>query len=106
MCMFDIMKKAKELQTKMAEVQEELATAEVEGISGAGMVKITLNGKGEMKAVKIDESLFKSDEAEILEDLIIAAHSDAKVKAEQMAAQKMKDVTGDLPIPPGMNPFG
>ncbi len=106
MRMFDIMKKAKELQTKMAEVQEELATAEVEGISGAGMVKITLNGKGEMKAVKIDESLFKSDEAEILEDLIIAAHSDAKVKAEQMAAQKMKDVTGDLPIPPGMNPFG
>lgn len=103
--MFDIMKKAKELQSKMEELQAELATAEIEGESGAGMVKVILNGKGEMKGVKIDKSLLKEDEAEIVEDLIIAAHQDAKTKAEQQAQEKMKEVTGDLPIPPGMNLF-
>ncbi len=103
--MFDLMKKAKELQSKMAELQEELAAAEVEGLSGGGMVKVTLNGKGEMKGLSIDPSMLKEDEAEILEDLIIAAHKDAKTKAEEHAAAKMKEVTGDLPIPPGMNLF-
>ena len=103
--MFDIMKKAQELQGKMAELQEELANAEIEGESGAGMVKVKLNGKGEMKGLNIDQSLLKKDEAEMLEDLIIAAHNDAKIKSEQMAQEKMKEVTGDLPIPPGMNLF-
>ena len=103
--MFDIMKKAKELQSKMQEMQEELATAEVEGVSGGGMVKITLNGKGEMKGLSIDQSLLNPEEGEILEDLVIAAHQDAKTKAEEEAAAKMKEVTGDLPIPPGMKLF-
>ncbi len=103
--MFDIMKKAKELQSKMAEMQEELASAEVEGVSGAGMVKVTLNGKGDMKGLSIDPSLFTAEEADVLEDLIIAAHQDARTKAEQLSAEKMKEATGDLPIPPGMKLF-
>ena len=103
--MFDIMKKAKELQSKMAEMQEELASAEVDGVSGAGMVKVTLNGKGDMKGLSIDPSLFTAEEADVLEDLIIAAHQDARTKAEQLSAEKMKEATGDLPIPPGMKLF-
>ena len=103
--MFDLIKKAKEMQSKMAELQEELAAAEVTGQSGAGMVNLTLNGKGEMKSISIDPSLLKADEGEILEDLIIAAHQDAKAKVEDEAAKKMKDITGDLPIPPGMKFF-
>ena len=99
------MKKAKELQTKMAQIQEELAQTEIEGLSGGGMVKVILNGKGEMKGLTLDPSLLKEDEAEILEDLIIAAHQDAKTKAEEYAAEKMKEATGDLPIPPGMKLF-
>lgn len=103
--MFDMIKKAKELQSKMAELQEELANAEVEGQSGAGMVKMTMNGKGELKGLTIDPSLLKVDEAEILEDLLIAAHKDAKTKVEEEAASRMKEMTGDLPIPPGMKLF-
>ncbi len=103
--MFDLIKKAKELQGKMAEIQEELAAAEVEGQSGAGLVKMTMNGKGEMKAISIDPSMLKPEEVDMLEDLLIAAHQDAKTKVEQEAAEKMKDVTGDLPIPPGMKLF-
>ncbi len=89
----------------MAEIQEELAAAEVEGQSGAGLVKMTMNGKGEMKAISIDPSMLKPEEVDMLEDLLIAAHQDAKTKVEQEAAEKMKDVTGDLPIPPGMKLF-
>lgn len=100
-----MIKKAKELQSKMAELQEELANAEVEGQSGAGMVKMTMNGKGELKGLTIDPSLLKVDEAEILEDLLIAAHKDAKTKVEEEAASRMKEMTGDLPIPPGMKLF-
>lgn len=103
--MFDLMKKAKELQSKVAEMQEELAIKEIEGVSGAGMVKITLNGKGDMKGLVIDPSLLKEAEADILEDLLIAAHKDARVKVEEFSAEKMKEATGDLPIPPGMNLF-
>lgn len=103
--MFDIMKKAKELQEKVAVIQEELATTEIEGISGAGMVKVTMNGKGEMKGLNVDPSLMKADEVDILEDLIIAAHQDAKAKVEDFAAEKMKEATGNLPIPPGMKLF-
>lgn len=103
--MFDIMKKAKELQAKMAELQEELAVMEIEGVSGGGMVKVVLNGKGAMKGLKIDPSMLKQEEAEILEDLVIAAHQDAKTKVEEISSEKMKEATGDLPIPPGMNLF-
>lgn len=99
------MKKAKELQSKMAELQAELATTEIEGVSGGGMVKVVLNGKGSMKGLTIDPSMLKEEDASILEDLVIAAHQDAKTKVEEYAADKMKDVTGDLPLPPGMNLF-
>lgn len=101
-----MMKQAQEMQSRMAGLQEELAQAIVEGQSGGGMVLVTLNGKGEMIGVKLDPSLMKPDEAEIVEDLIVAAHNDAKAKAETMMQEKMKDLTGGLSLPPGMNPFG
>ena len=101
-----MMKKAQEMQAKMGEMQAELESAEVEGSSGAGMVTVTLSGKGDMKGVKIDPSLLKEEEAEILEDLLIAAHTDARSKAEAMSQEKMQEMTAGLPIPPGMKmPF-
>ncbi|MEM6499265.1 MAG: YbaB/EbfC family nucleoid-associated protein, partial [Pseudomonadota bacterium] len=84
------------------EMQQELEDLEVTGQSGAGMVTVTLNGKGEMRGVKIDPSLMKPDEAEIVEDLIVAATSDAKAKADAAGQDKMKSVAGGLPIPPGL----
>lgn len=103
--MFDMMKKAREIQAKMQELQKELEETEIEGLSGAGMVKVILNGKGEMRGLQIDDSLYKPEEKDVLEDLIIAAHKDAKTKAEEQAAAKMKEATGDLPIPPGFKLF-
>jgi len=101
-----MMQQAKDLQGKMATMQEEIAQIEVEGAAGAGLVKVTLNGKGEMRGLSIDPSLFKKDEAEILEDLIVAAHNDAKGKAEAAMQEKMKDLTGGLQLPAGMQlPF-
>jgi len=101
-----MMQQAKDLQGKMATMQEEIAQIEVEGAAGAGLVKVTLNGKGEMRGLSIDPSLFKEDEAEILEDLIVAAHNDAKGKAEAAMQEKMKDLTGGLQLPAGMQlPF-
>lgn len=102
-----LMKQAQEMQAKMAEMQERLAELTIEGTAGAGMVTVTLNGKGEMKGLKVDPSLMNPDEAEIVEDLIIAAHADAKVKSEQRMADEMKELTGGLNLPPGFNlPFG
>lgn len=100
--MFDIMKQAQQLQSRMASLQQELETAEVEGRAGGGMVSIVMSGKGEVKKVSVDPSLMKEDEREILEDLIVAACADAKSKAEQLAAEKMKSVAGGLPLPPGL----
>lgn len=97
-----MMKQAKDLQAKMASLQEEIAALEVEGVAGAGLVRVTLSGKGEMRRLSIDPSLFKEDDVEILEDLIIAAHGDAKVKAEEAMQEKMKELTGGLQLPPGM----
>lgn len=97
-----MMKKAQELQSKMAEMQAELEDLEVEGLSGAGMVTVKLNGKGAMRELTIDPSLIKPEEAEILEDLIVAAHNDAKQKVETAMQDKMKEITGGLPLPPGM----
>jgi len=99
----DMMKQARELQSKMAAAQEELEKLEIEGTSGGGLVRVTLTGKGAMTGVKIDPSLFNPDEAEILEDLLTAAHNDAKTKAETVVAEKMKSLTGGLPLPPGLN---
>lgn len=100
-----MMKQARELQEKMAAMQTELENLEVEGVSGGGLVKVTLNGKGVMARLHVDPSLLKAEEAEILEDLILAAHNDAKQKAEQAAAEKMQAFTGGLPLPPGLKLF-
>ena len=97
-----MMKQVQQMQAKMQEMQQELADMEVIGQSGAGMVTVTLNGKGEMRGVKIDPSLMKPDEAEIVEDLIVAATADAKVKVDAASQEKMKAMTGGLPIPPGL----
>tara|TARA_R110000824_G_scaffold118960_14_gene272287 strand:+ start:424492 stop:424809 length:318 start_codon:yes stop_codon:yes gene_type:complete len=97
----DIMKKAQALQSNMEAMQAELDALEVEGTSGGGMVRVTMSGKGLVKRVSIAPELMKEDEREILEDLIVAASADAKGKSEQIAAEKMKSITGGLPIPPG-----
>ncbi len=101
-----LMKKAQAVQAKMKDVQEELERLEVEGQSGGGMVKITLNAKGQMKAIALDPSLMKPEDREMAEDLILAAHADAKAKADRMMEEKMQAVTAGLPLPPGMKlPF-
>jgi DNA-binding YbaB/EbfC family protein len=100
-----MMKQAQEIQGRMQQVQEELAALQVEGQSGGGLVKVTLNGKMEAKGVKIDPSLIKPEDVEVLEDLILAAFQDAKGKAEAALQQKMQEVTGGLPLPPGLKLF-
>ena len=101
-----LMGKAKEMQAKFQALQEEVATVEAAGQAGGGLVKVTLTGKFEMKKLEIDPALFKEDEVEILEDLILAAHNDAKVKVEEIMQEKTKELTAGLPIPPGMKlPF-
>jgi DNA-binding YbaB/EbfC family protein len=100
-----MMKQAQELQGRMAEMQAEMERARCEGRSGGGMVVVTLNGKGEMAEVKIDPSLLKPGEGEILEDLLVAAHADAKAKVEDAMREKMKSLTGGLPLPPGLKLF-
>ena len=98
-----MMKQAAQLQTKMQELQAELDTIEVEGTSGGGMVSVRLSAKGDLKGVRIDDSLMKPSEKEVVEDLLIAAHADARRKAEAVMQDKMKALTGGLPLPPGMN---
>lgn len=101
-----MMKQARELQSKMQEVQEKIAALEVSGTSGGGLVSVTLAGKGDMKGLRIDPSLLKSDEAEIVEDLIVAAHNDARQKLEARTAEMAQSLTGGLSLPPGMKlPF-
>ena len=102
----NMMKQAQQLQKKMAEAQDKLNDIEVEGTSGGGLVKVTATAKGVFKLISIDDSLLKSDEKEILEDLIIAAINDAKQKGETAAQEEMKSITGGMPLPPGMKlPF-
>ena len=101
-----MMSKAKEMQTRMQGLQDEIAALEVEGTAGGGLVVVTLSGKGEMRALKIDPSLIQPDDAEILEDLILAAHNDAKTKAEALMQEKTQELVGGLGLPPGMKlPF-
>jgi DNA-binding YbaB/EbfC family protein len=100
-----MMKQVKDMQQRMQRLQEELAAIEVTGTAGGGLVSVTLTGKGDMKGVKIDPSLLKPEEAEIVEDLIVAATSDAKAKVEERLQEKMAEVTGGLPLPPGMKLF-
>lgn len=102
----DIMKQVQSMQSRMSDMQEKLEGLTVTGQSGGGMVKITMSGKGVLKGLDIDASLMKPEEKDILEDLIVAAHADAKAKAEAAAAEEMKAITGGLPLPPGLKlPF-
>ncbi|MBY5367192.1 YbaB/EbfC family nucleoid-associated protein [Rhizobium leguminosarum] len=101
-----MMGKVKEMQAKMEQMQAEIAELTAEGKAGGGLVAVVITGKGELKSLKIDPLLFKEDDVEILEDLIVAAHKDAKDKAEALAAEKTKALTAGLPIPPGFKlPF-
>ncbi|KQO60954.1 YbaB/EbfC family nucleoid-associated protein [Methylobacterium sp. CM6241] len=100
-----IMKQAQAMQEKMATLQRELDTVEVSGASGGGAVAVTMTAKGLVKGVTLDPGLMNPDEREILEDLIVAAVNDARGKAEQVAAERMGELTKGLPIPPGLNLF-
>ena len=101
-----MMKQAQEMQNKLSQMQAELETKEYEGSAGGGIVKVTLSGKGSLVKLAIDDSLIDKDEKEVLEDLIIAAHNDAKAKAEEDTAEQMGKLTGGLNLPAGMKlPF-
>lgn len=101
-----MMKQAQEMQSKLAKMQEEMESKIYEGAAGGGMVKLTLTGKGKLTAVSIDASLMTADDKEVLEDLIVAAHNDAKNKADADAGNAMSQLTGGLNLPAGMKlPF-
>ena len=102
----NLLKQAQDMQTRMQELQEQLARAEVTGTSGAGMITVTLSGKGEARSIKIDPSLIDPNETEVLEDLLLAAFNDARGKVEAHAAEEMSKLTGGLQLPPGIKlPF-
>ena len=104
--MMGLMKQAQAVQAKMQAVQTELEQTLVEGEAGGGMVKVTLTAKGDMRNVSIDPALLKPEEREIVEDLLVTAHQDARRKAERLMEEKMKSVTAGMPLPPGMKlPF-
>lgn len=101
-----MMKQAQQMQSKMAEMQAKMEAALVEGQAGAGMVKITLSGKGDLRGVSIDPKLADPAEMEMLQDLIVSAHADAKRKMDEAMAEEMSKITGGLQLPPGMKlPF-
>ena len=102
----NMIKQAQDLQKKMAEAQEKVETLEAEGISGGGIVKITINGKNNVTSVNIDETAIDKNEKEILEDLIVAAFNDARDKIQRKIADEMSSITGGIKLPPGMKlPF-
>ncbi len=101
-----LMKQAQAMQEKMAEMQEKVAQVEIDGVAGGGMVTVTLNGKGVLKRLKVDPTLIDPAEPEMLEDLIVAAHADAKSRVDARVAEEMQNVTGGLQLPPGFKlPF-
>ena len=101
-----LMKQAQDMQAKMADMQAKLDAAEVEGSSGAGMVRLRMNGRGELRGLSLDPKLADPAEMEMLQDLIIAAHQDAKAKIEAMTRDEMQKATGGLTLPPGFSlPF-
>ncbi|GBQ08563.1 YbaB/EbfC family nucleoid-associated protein [Saccharibacter floricola] len=101
-----MMKQATQMQARMKEVQEKLSKLEVEGEAGAGLVRLTLTGKGVLKNLTIDPKLLDPEDADTVQDLIIAAHEDAKKKSESISEEEMRQVTGGLKLPPGMDlPF-
>lgn len=102
----NMLKQAQELQSKMADMQAKLSDVELNGSAGGGMVTVTLNGKGEMRRVKIDRTLAAPDEVEVLEDLVVAAFNDAKAKVETHVQEEMGKLTGGLNLPAGLKlPF-
>ena len=102
----NMFKEAQKLQERMSEMQARLAELEIEGSAGGGMVRVTMDGKGQMRKISIDKSLVDPEEVEILEDLILAAANDAKSKIEVRVQEEMAKLTGGLPLPPGMKlPF-
>ncbi len=104
--MLGLMKQAQAMQEKMQEMQSEMERLEVEGQSGGGMVQVTMTAKGQLKSIRIDDQLLKAEEKEILEDLIVTAHEDARKKTERLVEEKMKGVTAGLALPPGLKlPF-
>ncbi|HLG48512.1 MAG TPA: YbaB/EbfC family nucleoid-associated protein [Reyranella sp.] len=96
-----LMAQAQQMQQKVKELQEQLERQEIVGTSGAGMVKVTVNGRGATLRVEIDASLFKPDDKGVVEDLIVAAANDARTKVEESVQEQMKQITGGLPLPPG-----
>ena len=101
-----MLRQAQELQEKMAEMQAKLEQHEITGQAGAGMVTVRLDGKGQMRGLELDPSLLDPAEREVLEDLLMAAHNDAKTKLEAFTAEEMGKLTGGLQLPPGMKlPF-
>ena len=100
-----LMKQAAEFKTKMEAMQAELERLDVEGTAGGGLVTVTLSGKGDLRNARIDDSLLKPDQKEIVEDLVVAAHADARRKLEALLADKMQALTGGLPLPPGLKLF-
>ncbi len=98
-----MLKQAQEMQAKMLQMQESLGEVEVAGSAGGGLVTATLNGRGEMRGVGIDDSLVKVDEKEILEDLIVAAVNDARAKVDALVKEKSAEIMGGIELPPGMN---
>jgi len=101
-----MMKQAQQMQARMSEMQEEMEAHEVEGVSGGGMVSVRLNGKFDVRKVSIDRSIIDPNEAEMLEDLVAAAINDAKAKVDVFKQEKVADMTGGLPLPPGFKlPF-
>ena len=101
----NLAKQASQLQAKMQELQAELDSIEVEGTAGGDLVKVRLTAKGELKGLSVDASLWKAEEREVAEDLIIAAHADARRKAEALLQDKMKQLTGGMALPPGLKLF-
>ncbi len=101
-----MLKQAQEMQSRMAELQERLNEQELEGVAGGGMVKVVMNGKGEVRRVKIDPALADPNDIEVLEDLIVAAAADAKAKVEVCAQEEMQKIAGGLNLPAGLKlPF-
>jgi nucleoid-associated protein EbfC len=103
--MMAMMKQAQGLQQKMADLQNKMETLEVEGMAGGGMVKVMMTAKGMMKSITIDPSLLRTEESEILEDLVVAAVNDARGRSERVMQDKMQELTKGLPLPPGLKLF-
>ena len=101
-----LMKQAQQMQERMQEMQARMEAMEVEGVAGAGLVAVTLNGKGELRRLRIDPKVVDPAETEMLQDLIVAAHTDAKRRIEATSAAEMQKVTAGMPLPPGLKlPF-